>query len=704
MIEQISKQLSLNPSGVKATIKLLDEGATIPFIARYRKEATGNLDEVIIGSVRDAYMALVELNKRKAFIIESIESQGLMTSDLMIEIQNCTIISTLEDLYLPFKPKRNTKAEMARKLGLEPLAKIISAQNNSEIEYAAQRFVGQGKAASIQEAIVGACHIIAEWMSENKVIRNRLRRVFQQSAIITSKKIKSADDKNETYRNYYDREEPANRSSSHRILALFRGEKEGILKVKIQPEKTLALDIMEKYFMNPNSAIPDLMRTIIKDSYSRLIASSMENELRAALKKKADQKAIDIFKKNLEQLLMLPPLPNKRILAIDPGFRTGCKVVCLDENGNLRHNQTIYPHPPQRETKQAMKTISSLVQQFDIEAIAIGNGTAGRETENFIRRIRFNRDLIAMMVNENGASVYSASKVARDEFPDYDITVRGAVSIGRRLSDPLAELVKIDPKSIGVGQYQHDVDQKELKKSLDDVVISCVNRVGIDLNTASKQLLQYVSGLGPTLAENIVEYRKQYGEFTSRAQLKKVDRLGEKAFEQAAGFIRIRNAKNPLDNTAVHPESYGIVEKMAKDNHISIGELIRNETVLNLIKLKDYVQNQFGVHTISDIIDELKKPNRDPRKMSKRFEFSEAVHQVGDLKIGMKLPGIITNITGFGAFCDVGVHQDGLIHISQLAEGFVSDPHEIVSLNQYVEVEVIQLEIEKKRINLKLIK
>ena len=703
MIEKISKKVGLDHLGVRATIKLLDEGATIPFIARYRKEVTRNLDEVDITSIRDAYETYKEFNKRKLFIIESIDKQGLMTDELKNEIENAVNLSHLEDIYLPFKPKRNTKAEMARKLGLEPLAKIISEQNNPFIEEAARRFVGREKAATVQDAISGAGFIIAEWISENKNIRQKLRRLFQHKSVLTSKKVKTAEDDKETYKNYYDRVEPVHKASSHKILALFRGEKEGILRIKIQPDKIEALDIIKSYFIHPKSVVRELMEDIVKDSYDRLIASSLENELRAELKLKADKKAIEIFQKNLEQLLMLPPFPGKRILAIDPGFRTGCKVVCLDENGNLLHNQTIYPHPPQREAKQAMRTVSSLVQQFNIEAIAIGNGTAGRETENLIGRIRFHQDLVAMMVNENGASIYSASKIARDEFPDYDITVRGAVSIGRRLSDPLAELVKIDPKSIGVGQYQYDVDQKALKQSLDDVVVSCVNRVGVDLNTASKELLQYISGLGTTLADNIVEYRKKNGNFTSRSQLKKVARLGEKAFEQAAGFIRIRNPKNPLDNTAVHPESYGIVEKMARKNHISMEELIRNEGVLNSINPEDYIGSEFGVLTVKDILDELKKPNRDPRKKAKRFEFSNDVHHIGDLKTGMILPGIITNITGFGAFCDVGVHQDGLIHISQLAEGFVSDPHEIVSLNQYVKVEVIYLEVEKKRINFRLI-
>ncbi len=703
MIETIANKLNISLLSVKNTIALLEGGATIPFIARYRKEKTGGLDEVAVAAVRDAMQQLQELMKRKKTILQTIEEQGLMTRQLKEEIENCDDPAVLEDIYLPFKPKRNTKAEQARKKGLEPLAKIIMAQNFADVQTAARRFVGPQGAADAADAIAGAGHIIAEWMSENAVIRQKLRELFEKQALIKSKKIKSANDENKIYRHYYDKEEPVKRSSSHRILALFRGEKEGVLRVSVRPDGERALEIMQRFFVKRDSAVPELMESIIKDSYSRLLMPSLETELRNKLKAFADREAIEIFKKNLEQLLMTPPLPGKRILAIDPGFRTGCKVVCLDENGNLLHNQTIYPHPPQRETKQAAKTISTLVSQYQIEAIAIGNGTAGRETENFISRIRFPHKVLALMVNESGASVYSASKVAREEFPQYDITVRGAVSIGRRLADPLAELVKIDPKSIGVGQYQHDVDQKALKESLDDVVISCVNSVGVDINTASKELLQYVSGLGPVLAANIVEYRKKNGNFVSRRQLLKVPRLGEKAFEQAAGFIRIRGAQNPLDNTAVHPESYHIVERIAEDKGLSVSELIGNEAALDEIEPRAYIDENTGEITIKDILEELKKPNRDPRKTAVRFKFSDKVNSIDDLREGMVLPGIITNITAFGAFCDIGVHRDALIHISQLADGFVKDSHEIVRLNQYVDVEVISIEKESKRINLKLV-
>lgn len=704
MIRFLSKKFQFNYSQIDATVKLLDQGATVPFIARYRKEATSNLDEVAIMAIRDAVDQYRELQKRKEYIISVLEEQGNLSPELKKSIDEVELLTELEDLYLPFKPKRNTKAEIARKKGLEPLAKIIMAQNFANLEQAARKFVGKDKAANTEEALEGAGYIIAEWINENTFIRKKLRSFFQHEARMTSKLAKDAQDENAVYKNYYERELISKKMSSHQILALFRGEKEGVLKLKLRPDKERALSMIDDRFIKRNSACPQLLQDIILDAYNRLLRPSLEKELRAELKLRADQKAIDIFKKNLEQLLMLPPMPNKRILAIDPGFRTGCKIVCLDEQGILLHNQTIYPHPPQRESKQAMKTISTLVQQFQIDAIAIGNGTAGRETENLIRRMRFNQDIVAIMVNENGASVYSASKLAREEFPEYDITVRGAVSIGRRLSDPLAELVKIDPKAIGVGQYQHDVDQNLLKKSLDDVVINCVNKVGIDVNTASKELLQYVAGLGPVLAENMVQYRKEHGPFQSREELKKVARLGNKAYEQASGFIRIRNAKNPLDNTGVHPEAYEIIENMAKKLGVKVADLLGNESLIRTINPEDFTTESTGIQGIKELLKEVLKPNRDPRKKSEIFEFSKEVNRVEDLKIGMTLPGIITNITGFGAFCDMGVHQDGLIHISKLADKFVADPHEVVSLNQYVEVEVIALDIEHKRINLKLIK
>ncbi len=704
MFEIIAQQVNIAPKQVANTIKLLEDGATIPFLARYRKEATGNLDEVQISSIRDALTKLKAIIHRKEFIINTIRELGKLTPELEDEIINCYDETTLEDIYLPYKPKRNTKAEKARSMGLEPLAASIMAQKTNRTEQIAINYVGKDKAENTSQAIEYAGYIAAEWISENIAVRNRLRNLFNRKSVIQSAIIKNAEDAENVYRNYYDFAEPVFKSTSHRLLALFRGEKEGILRIKIQPDSEEALEIIERIILKKDSANPELISHIINDSYKRLLAPSLETELRTDLKTKADKTAIDVFGKNLEQLLMLPPMPQKRILAIDPGFRTGCKVVCLDENGQLLHNETIYPHPPQRETSLAMKKLNSLVQQFNIDVIAIGNGTAGRETEHFLSKIRFHKPLTAVMVNESGASVYSASPAARREFPQYDITVRGAVSIGRRLADPLAELVKIDPKAIGVGQYQHDVDQKELKQRLDDVVISCVNRVGVDLNTASAELLQYVSGIGETVSRNIVEFRNQNGSFVSRDQLLKVPKLGPKAFEQAAGFIRVRNSANPLDETAVHPESYFIVEKIAKDAKLKVAELIRNEPVLNSLQPEKYITESIGLQTINDIIEELKKPNRDPRKRLRQMEFSKEVHRIEDLKEGMTINGVVTNITGFGAFVDLGVHQDGLIHISNMADRFVSDPHEIVSINDFLEVEIIGLDVSAKRINLKLIR
>lgn len=704
MIDILAQQTGIEKGSLRRTIKLLEEGATIPFLARYRKEATGGLDEVVLANLRDSWEALTELLKRKEFVLSSIESQGQLTEEIRRKITDCFDANILEDIYLPYKPKRNTKAEKAKKLGLEPLAAIIMAQNNSDIQLVARKFVGSEKAASTEEAIEGAGHIIAEWINENTSLRGRLRQIFTRKSVISAQKVKDAKDENETYRLYYDFQEPIHKASSHRILALFRGEKDGIIKLNIRPDSEMALEILENSIIKSHSATANYLKVFIKDSWQRLLSPSLENEIRSDLKLKADIKAIDVFGKNLNQLLMLPPMPGKRVLAIDPGFRTGCKVVCLDETGNLLHNETIYPHPPQREIGMATKKINTLVQQFNIEAIAIGNGTAGRETENFISSIRFSRDVVAVMVNEAGASVYSASDIARKEFPQYDITVRGAVSIGRRLSDPLAELVKIDPKAIGVGQYQHDVDQKALKKCLDDVVVSCVNRVGVDVNSASVELLQYVSGLGPALAQSIVDFRHTSGNFSSRKQLMKVPRLGAKAFEQAAGFIRIRQPENPLDNTAVHPESYGLVNKMAKDLGVEVSALIRNKDLISKIIPQKYIDQEIGLMTINDILDELARPNRDPRQKIKRMDFDKNIHHVSDLKIGMKLPGIITNITGFGAFVDLGVHQDGLIHISNLADEFISDPHQVVNLNDYVEIEVLTVEPDKKRINLKFVR
>jgi uncharacterized protein len=703
MIEILAQKTGLSATRIQKTLALFEQGATIPFIARYRKELTGGMDEVQLAELKQQYTKETDFQKRKAFVLESIQEQGKLSDELQNQIDACQDPAVLEDLYLPFKPKRNTKAEIARKKGLEPLAATLMAQKHSDIEYFAQRFVGQDKAESVKDALEGAGHIAAEWMSEHAHTRQRLRNLFERKAIIQSKRSTKGEDENETYALYYDFSEPVYKANSHRLLAIFRGENEKVLHVKIQPETELGLEQMERNYIKPYSTTEKWLKTIIKDAWKRLLAPSLENELRALLKEKADKKAIDIFSKNLEQLLMLPPMPGKRILAIDPGFRTGCKVVCLDENGNLLHNETIYPHPPQRETTAAMKKINTLVSQFQVDAIAIGNGTAGRETERFISRIRFNKDVVAVMVNENGASVYSASAVARKEFPQYDVTVRGAVSIGRRLTDPLSELVKIDPKAIGVGQYQHDVDQKALKESLDDVVMKCVNLVGVDIHSASAELLQYVSGLGPVLAKNIVDYRKEKGDILSRKELLSIPKLGPKAFEQCAGFIRVPQANNPLDNTAVHPESYGIVQQMAKRLKVELTALIRNETLLSQLNAQDFVTKEKGLDTIQDIITELKKPNRDPRQKIQRMDFDASINKVDDLKTGMKLPGIVTNITGFGAFVDLGVHQDGLIHISQMADGFVSDPHEHVSLNDYVEVEVLSIEKEKKRIGLKLL-
>lgn len=698
----LAEATKISESRIVKIVGLLDEGATIPFLARYRKEATGGLDEVQLAALRDIYKSRQEFEKRKEFVISAITELGSMTNEIMDKIKGAKFITEIEDIYLPFKPKKQTKGEVARKKGLEPLAKIIMSQNVTDLKRVSAGYVGKEKAASVEEAIEGACHIISEWINENSTIRDKARRVFKFTAKMVSAKVKSAVDEQEVFKSYYDYEEDINKMASHRILAMFRGENEGTLKLSIKPDKDEILDYAKRFYIKPHSTTADFISDAIEDGYKRLLAPSIENEVRAELKEAADKKALAVFTKNLEQLLLAPPFPGKRILAIDPGFRTGCKVVCLDENGKLLHNETIYPHPPQNEVSQSSKKLVSLVNQYKVEAIAVGNGTAGRETEDFLRKVRFERDVTAIMVNESGASIYSASKIARDEFPQYDITVRGAVSIGRRLADPLAELVKIDPKSIGVGQYQHDVDQKALKENLDDTVMSCVNRVGVDLNTASKELLQYVSGVGPVLAANIVEYRNLNGAFESRDELKKVPRLGPKAYEQAAGFIRIRGAKNPLDNSSVHPEAYHIVKKMAKDLGLKTDELVGNELKIKTIDPNKYVEGEFGLPTINDMLKELAKPGRDPRKSIASFEFDRTVHKVEDLSPGMILPGIITNITGFGAFVDIGVHQDGLVHISHLADRYVGDPHEVVSLNQKVMVKVLDVNIKQKRISLSM--
>lgn len=699
----LSKEMNIASWQVQKTITLLDEGATVPFISRYRKEMTGTLDEVQVAQIRDRVAQLRELDKRREAIISSIEEQGKMTDDLLKQINQAVVMSELEDIYLPYKPKRKTRATMAIDKGLEPLAKILMTQNNIDVEERASKYINKAKGVeTVEEALAGARDIIAEWVNESKPARERIRNLFVREAAITSKVAKGKEVDGNKYENYFAWEENLMRAPSHRVLAMIRGENEGFLKLNIAPSEEKAFDILDRIFMKADNEAADEVWKAVKDGYKRLLSSSMETEMRQIIKEKADAEAIRVFAENLRQLLMASPLGQKNVLAIDPGFRTGCKLVCLDKQGRLLHNETIYPHPPQNEVKQAINKIQNLVSSYKIEAIAIGNGTAGRETENLIRRIQFSRDIVAIMVNENGASVYSASSVAREEFPDYDVTVRGAVSIGRRLMDPLAELVKIDPKSIGVGQYQHDVNQPALQKSLEDVVVSCVNNVGVEVNTASKQLLANVSGVGPLLAKNIVEYRDKNGVFTSREKLKKVPRFGDKAFEQAAGFLRIRDAKNPLDNSAVHPESYEIVEKMAKSLNTDIKELIENKEIRSKIKPEQFVSGNFGLPTINDILKELEKPGRDPRTKFDFFEFDKNVNSIDDLIPGMTLPGIVTNITAFGAFVDMGVHQDGLIHLSQMADRYISDPNEIVKLNQKVEVKVLEVDKVRKRIQLSL--
>ena len=700
-IDQIAHKIQKSPKFVNNVLQLLADGSTIPFIARYRKEMTGSMDEVEILTVKEENDRLTELAKRKETVLNSIDEQGKLTDELRTSIMAASTMTEVEDLYLPYKPKRKTKASIAREKGLEPLAAALMKQMERDPENAALRYLNDD-VATVEDALQGARDIMAEWVSENIRTRNTLRRLFDHQGLVEAKVVKGKEEEGEKFKDYFEYNEPLKRCPSHRYLAIIRGENEGFLRVKIAPDEEEALEKLNGQFLKSSNASAEQVEIAIKDSYKRLLQPSIENEVRAAKKLEADKAAIDVFSKNLRQLLMAPPLGEKTILALDPGYRTGCKLVCLDQHGNLLHNETIYPHPPQSETGKAKSKVDTLVNQYKIEAIAIGNGTAGRETEKFIRGIRFSRDLQVFVVNEAGASVYSASKVARDEFPDYDVTVRGAVSIGRRLMDPLAELVKIDPKSIGVGQYQHDVDQNMLKESLDRVVESCVNAVGVDLNTASKHLLSYISGLGPQLAQNIIDYRTENGSFTNRSQLKKVPRLGPKAFEQAAGFLRIRAGEHPLDNTAVHPESYAIVEKMAKKMGITIDELIQSKEKQTSIRLEDYVTEKTGLPTLKDIMQELAKPGRDPRSTIKVFEFAEGIFKPEQLHIGMVLPGIVTNITNFGAFVDIGVKQDGLVHVSQLANRFVSDPNEVVHLNQHVKVKVLEVDVARKRIGLSM--
>lgn len=700
-IEQIAKILNINFKQARAVVDLFAEGATVPFISRYRKERTGGLDEVVIREIELLNKKFTELEKRKTLVLETINEQGLLTEELKHKIERTFDPVELEDIYLPYKPKRRTKATAAKELGLEPLAKQLMRQESGEVERWAEKFV-KGDVEDTDHALQGARDIIAEWASENQVARNRTRKLFGREAFIYAKVVKGKEEEGDKYADYFDYSEPLKKCPSHRMLAIRRGEGEGFLKVIVAPEQEEAEEILEEYFCKGYTHSAEQIRIALKDSYKRLIQPSLENEFKKLFKEKADQEAIEVFARNLRQLLLASPLGQKRILALDPGFRTGCKLVCLNEMGDLLHNETIYPHPPQNEKKQSSKKILALVNSYKIDAIAIGNGTASRETESFIRYIKFDRDMQVFMVNESGASIYSASSVAREEFPQYDVTVRGAVSIGRRLMDPLAELVKIDPKSIGVGQYQHDVDQTKLKENLDFIVESCVNSVGVNLNTASKHLLSSVSGLGPKLAQNIVDYRKENGSFESRKELKKVPRMGDKAFEQCAGFLRIPNAKNPLDNSAVHPESYKIVDKMAKDLQCEIIDLIKKAEVRSKIDLKQYVTPTVGLPTLQDIKNELEKPGRDPRKLIKVFEFAEGVNTMDDLYEGMVLPGIVTNITNFGAFVDIGVHQDGLVHISQLADRFVSNPADVVALNQHVKVKVVSVEVDRKRIQLSM--
>jgi uncharacterized protein len=697
----IARETGISLRQVKNTMALLDEGATIPFISRYRKEMTGSLDEVAVETIKERYEKLQDIQKRRETILETIDEQGLLTDELRRKIEQSWDAHELEDLYLPYKPKRKTRAVKAREKGLEPLANIILLQQEKDIELRTLDFLND-EVPDAESALQGARDIIAERVNEDAKAREVIRHLFEREAVITSKVVKNKEEEAAKYRDYFDFSESVRRCPSHRLLAIRRGEKEGFLKVSVSPEAEEGLHRLNRLFVKGRNASSQQVEMAVEDSYKRLLAPSIENEVSAVLREKAEVEAIRVFAANLRQLLLSAPLGQKRVLALDPGFRTGCKLVCLDEQGNLVHNETIYPHPPKNEIKQAYRKIDTLVESYKIEAIAIGNGTASRETEAFIRNIKFNRDIQVFVVSEDGASVYSASKTARDEFPDYDVTVRGAVSIGRRLMDPLAELVKIDPKSIGVGQYQHDVDQTQLKNTLDKVVESSVNSVGVELNTASSHLLTYVSGLGPQLAKNIVEYRAENGPFKSRKELLKVGRLGAKAFEQAAGFLRIRNAANPLENSAVHPESYGIVKQMAVDLGCDIVDLIKDKDLRSKIDLKKYVSDKVGMPTLTDILSELEKPGRDPRQQIKVFEFSPDVHTIEDLHQGMVLPGIVTNITNFGAFVDVGVKQDGLVHISQLADRFVSDPNEVVALHEHVKVKVMEVDVERKRIQLSM--
>ncbi|WP_412476872.1 Tex family protein [Flavobacterium sp. TBRC 19031] len=704
-IQFIQNHITASAKSIEATIQLLSEDCTIPFISRYRKDQTGNLDETVIEQIAKLSKQFDDINKRKESVLKTIEEQGQLTPDLKTRIENSYDLQEIEDLYLPFKKKKKTRADVARENGLEPLAKIIMAQNSDDIEFIASKYLN-AKVSNEDEALQGARDIIAEWINENIYIRKNLRRMFQRKAVVETKVVKTKKDEEaaQKFAQYFDWAEPIANAPSHRLLAMLRAEAEGFVKLNVGLEANEeAIEFIENNTIKNNRETADQLRLAIKDSFKRLLEPAISNETLQEAKAKADSKAIEVFAGNLSQLLLAPPLGEKRILAIDPGYRSGCKVVCLDEKGDLLYNETIYPHQPQNETAMAMKKIKSMVNAYNIEAISIGNGTASRETEFFIKKIAFDKPVQVFVVSEAGASVYSASKIARDEFPNFDVTVRGSVSIGRRLSDPLAELVKIDPKSIGVGQYQHDVDQTKLKEELDTVVVRCVNSVGININTASKSLLSYVSGIGEKMAENIVAFRSENGPFEDRKQLKKVPRLGDKAFQQAAAFIRIKDGKNPLDNSAVHPEAYPIVEKMAKDLGLKTAELIGKKEKITLIKPENYITNDIGILAINDILKELEKPGLDPRKAAKIFEFDPNVKTIKDLRSGMILPGIVNNITAFGCFVDIGIKESGLVHISQLKEGYVSDVNEVVKLHQHVQVKVVEVDEDRKRIQLTMI-
>ena len=718
----IASELHLSPHAVENTLKLLDEGCTIPFISRYRKERTGGLDEVQITAISNRVERLQEIAKRKETVIKTIKEQGKMTPDLQKRIDDCWELTVLEDIYLPYKPKRRTRAQVAREQGLEPLAQLLLMQREQHPEQVAQRFVVVGGSpANVTDALKGAQDIIAEQVSEDERSRNQVRSAFRREAFIESKVVKAKKDADEAqkYSDYFDWEEPLKRCSSHRLLAMRRGADEGILRVSLTIDDDEAVSRLQRNYVRGSGACQRLVAEAVENGYKRLLLPSIETEFMNMSKEKADEEAIRVFAENLRQLLLSAPLGQKRVMGIDPGFRTGCKVVCLDAQGNLLHHEAIFPHPPVNHRMQATMHVQQMVKDYQIEAIAIGNGTASRETKEFITEVMGDGCWVmdnskqttpntqhptpkVFVVSEDGASVYSASKAAREEFPDEDVTVRGAVSIGRRLMDPLAELVKIDPKSIGVGQYQHDVDQTKLKHSLDQTVESCVNLVGVNLNTASQHLLTYVSGLGPVLAQNIVDFRKEHGAFTSRAQLKKVPRLGPAAYQQCAGFLRIPDAKNPLDNSAVHPESYHVVEQMAKDRNCTVSDLIKNKDMREDIDIKHYVTEETGLPTLTDIMKELEKPGRDPREQIEEFEFDNSVQSIDDLHEGMVLPGIVTNITNFGAFVDIGVHQDGLVHVSQLADRYVSDPTQVVRLHQHVQVRVIAIDLRRQRISLSM--